>query len=396
MVTCFESVPPRHASRRLVESMPVFSQEEGRNESVMTEQIVDSAEQQLLAAILADLHHQLLAHRSKLASPSSLDAGLEFHVRSIVSETQRALEFDDGKESLVSVDYHDRDALHAHGEMSAARDVDPAEPLMAAEVLFNVALPLIATETASMSRRNRDLEVARHLHHAIWRRFPPGAIAYVEVLRARLQAAQIETRQRISRELHDRIAHGIAAGLQRLDVTQDTNSDEGIRSAISILRDALTDAQDLALDLRALVGNRDLADALEEYTFASGGHGIVPILVIETGNPRPLPELVKEELFAIVVEATRNARQHAVGAQAVTIRLDWSEASLLTTVADDGGGYNVTERRPRGLGLAGIAERAVALGAKVNFSGELGQPRISISLPFVVHADEGAPGVDDD
>ena len=362
----------------------------------MTEQLADAAEGRMLAAILADLHHRLRERSSRLASESSLDAGLEFQARSIVLETQRALESGHVEESLVSVDYHDRDVLHAHGEFSAARDVDPAEPLMAAEVLFNVALPILALYTASESGRARDLEVARHLHHAIWRRFPPGAIAYVEVLRTRLQAAQIETRQRISRELHDRIAHGIAAGLQRLDITQVTDNDEGIRSAIGILRDTLTDAQDLALDLRALVGDRDLADALEEYAYASGGHGILPILVLETGLPRPVSGLVKEELFAIVVEATRNARQHAVDARAVTVRLDWSGRALLTTITDDGAGYDAAERRPGGLGLAGIAERAVALGARVDFSGEPGQPRISITLPFVVEGGPSDQEVDDD
>ena len=58
---------------------------------------------------------------------------------------------------------------------------------MAADLLFGVALPFVADAVAEAGGQRRDLDVARALHHAIWRRFPPGAIAYVEVLRDQLR-----------------------------------------------------------------------------------------------------------------------------------------------------------------------------------------------------------------
>lgn len=347
------------------------------------------AKAELVVSVLTELRIRLVERGSSLASDSSLDAGLEFHARSIIDETLAGVAGDSSSDAgLVSVDYDDLDALLAHGEFSAARDVDPAEPLMAAEILFGVALPLIAAHIRELAGAGDDLGVARHLHHAIWRRFPPGAIAYVEVLRARLHAAQLDTRQRISRELHDRIAHGIAAGLQRLDLTQTGESDDAVQAAIRILRDALADAQDLALDLRAVVGDRDLSEALEEYAYASGGHGTLPIHIMESGLPTPVTGLVQEELFAIIVESTRNSRQHARDATAVTVRLAWSPTGLVTTVTDDGSGYESADRRPGGLGLKGIAERAEALGAHVSFSGAAGSPRIQISLPFVLPGEQ--------
>ncbi len=68
-----------------------------------------------------------------------------------MAEAEQAIQVGAPDLPLVSVDYHDLDVLHAHGgEFSAARDVDPAEPLMAAEVLFNVALPVIAAHTTTV------------------------------------------------------------------------------------------------------------------------------------------------------------------------------------------------------------------------------------------------------
>lgn len=341
----------------------------------------ESAEQ-LIERVLTELRAQLAARGSALASPRALDAGLEFQAREILAEALGALVAPRVDVPVISFDYADQAALLAHGEFSAARDVDPAEPLMAAEVLFGVALPELAAHIGTPAR-NRDLDMARALHHAIWRRFPPGAIAYVEVLRARLQASQAQTRSRLSREIHDRIAHGIAAGIQRLDLARSPEANDDLDAAIRVLRATLMDAQDLAVDLRALVGDRELVDALEEYAYATGGGGILPIHVTQLGRSRPTPQAVREELFAIVLEATRNARQHARNATSIDVRLNWSGDALELIVSDDGDGYSEEELRPGAMGLKGIAERAQAVGAEAQFASTSGSAGLRVRLPFV-------------
>ncbi|KRC62758.1 hypothetical protein ASE14_02765 [Agromyces sp. Root81] len=326
--------------------------------------------------ILEELRARLLERGSSLANDESVDGGLEFQVRAIVAETLAAVE-NAVERPAVSVEYHDLPDLSSHGQRSAAMAMDPAEPLMAAELLFSIALPKIADE-----RPGRELDIAGALHHAIWRRFPPGAIAYVAVLRGRLQLSQYETRQRISRELHDRIAHGIAAGLQRLEIANATSPDESLTAAMRILRVALADTQDLALDLRSLVGDRSLLEAIEEYAYATGGGGVLPVHAVETGAARPLTALAEEELFMIVMEATRNARTHATRATAITVRLEWSPTKVTITVTDDGDGY---DHKPQttSLGLRGIAERAALIGASVEFLNRAGATGLKLSLPFV-------------
>ena len=331
--------------------------------------------------ILEELRSRLLARGSSLANERSVDGGLEFQVRAIVAETLAVL---DGaaEQPEVSVEYHDLSELSSHGRRSAAMEMDPAEPLMAAELLFSIALPMIVARV-DVAHRGRELDIAGALHHAIWRRFPPGAIAYVEVLRDRLQQAQYDTRQRISRELHDRIAHGIAAGLQRLEIANSTRPDASVTAAMRILHVALADTQDLALDLRSLVGERPLLDAIDEYAYATGGNGSLPVHARETGTPRPLTILAKEELFTIVMEATRNARAHSANATAVSVRLAWSPTEVTITVTDDGDGYDAGATQATSLGLRGIAERASLLGASVEFLTAPGATGLKLALPFV-------------
>ncbi len=332
--------------------------------------------------ILEELRSRLLARGSSLANERSVDGGLEFQVRAIVVETLAVL--DGGAERPdVSVEYDDLPDLSSHGQRSAAMEMDPAEPLMAAELLFAVALPKIVARV-DVDHPGRELDIAGALHHAIWRRFPPGAIAYVEVLRSRLQRAQYDTRQRISRELHDRIAHGIAAGLQRLEIADSSKPDASVTAAMRILHVALADTQDLALDLRSLVGERSLLDAIDEYAYATGGNGALAVHARETGTPRPLTIVAKEELFTIVMEATRNARAHSANATAVSVHLVWSPTKVTITVTDDGDGYDVgAAQATTSLGLRGIAERASLLGASVEFLNEAGATGLKLSLPFV-------------
>jgi signal transduction histidine kinase len=333
-------------------------------------------------AVLAELHERLLERGSTLATGEALDGGLELQVHSIIAETLGVVNGAD-EAPMVSVEYSAREALAAHGERTAAVDMDPAEPLMAAEVLFGVALPLVADAVAEAQGHRRDLETASALHHAIWRRFPPGAIAYVEVLRARLQASHREARARIARELHDRIAHGIAAGVQRLEASNLHRPDAEIATAIGILRGALVDTQDIAVDLRAQVGDHELADALERYAYATGGRHTLPVHVTQVGKARPIGDLAREELFTIVTEATRNSRSHAQQATAVNARLEWSPTALRVTVVDDGLGYDDGAPAATSLGLLGIAERARMIGATVEFLNDAGAAGIRLTLPFV-------------
>jgi signal transduction histidine kinase len=301
------------------------------------------------------LRSRLVERGSSLATSEALDPGLELQARSILDETVAAIR-DRRSSPVVAVEYGHDPALAAHGRMSATRDRDPAEPLMAAEVLFDVALAPLA---AAFGDEADPLDVARQLHHAIWRRFPRGAIAYVEALRVRLRDGETDARLALSRELHDSVANPIAAAIQRVELAGGEDGGQHLVDAREILRDVLESTRALASRLRSPVP-ASLHEALSGLT---GGDPAVRFQ--SSGVERPMPESVHVEAVSIANEAIRNSRRHAVDATAVDVTLEWAETELRLSVRDDGRAARAAGERA-GLGVQGMRERAARIDAQLD------------------------------
>lgn len=133
----------------------------------------------LFAPILEAVREELVARGSKLVNDSQLDLVFAQHARAILAESMSAISDDTHDFPSPSVNYDEQQALHQTGELRAQQGLHPAESLMAAEILFDRALPALASYSEGRSgTATTTVSVARALHHAIWRRFPPGAIAY--------------------------------------------------------------------------------------------------------------------------------------------------------------------------------------------------------------------------
>jgi signal transduction histidine kinase len=245
----------------------------------------------------------------------------------------------------------------------ANQNLNPAESLTAGEVLFDEAIEALAQWAGRLADPVGAARVARLLHHAIFRRFPPGAIAYTQAMRERLSAAHQESRLRLSRDLHDRVAHGIAAGLQRIELSS-SRDDPELDAAARTLRDTLADVQSLALDLRQLVAGRRLDVAIEHYA-ADTATMTPPVTVTTMGDPAVIPALVAEEIFMVTLEAIRNARTHATGASAITVAIEWTATGVTVTITDDGPGFRHDDVATGAIGLLDMRERADAIAGQL-------------------------------
>lgn len=326
--------------------------------------------QQVVTAVLEALRVRLLERDSSLATADALDPGLELQTRSILDEAIRAtLELT--PPPAVAVEYGSDPELAAHGRVAATRDRDPAEPLMAAELLFDVALsPLAGWAGADVD----PLVVARHLHHAIWRRFPLGAIAYVEELRARLRSSESDTRQALSRELHDSVANPVAAAIQRIELARDDPHGLYLAEADALLREVLATSRLLASQLRS----PEPVSLQSAFSTLSGDDLVVRLRVV--GVERPMPERVRTEALLIAHEAVRNSVRHAVDATAIEIVLDWGQSELHLSVRDDGRSIPATADRG-GLGIRGMRERAQAIQAQVDIVAGNGY-LVTLTVPY--------------
>jgi len=190
--------------------------------------------------------------------------------------------------------------------------------------------------------------------------------------KADAEAAIVEERARIARELHDVVAHAIsvivlqARGGRKL---LEEEPEEARRALDAIERTA---SQALA-EMRRLLGllresDEQLALApqptlsrLDDLIAQVRDAGLRVEVAIE-GTPRELPPGVDLSAYRIVQEALTNALKHA-GPATARVTVHYGDGELDLEVSDDGvGGGN---GGGTGQGLAGIRERVAVFGGDV-------------------------------
>jgi signal transduction histidine kinase len=186
---------------------------------------------------------------------------------------------------------------------------------------------------------------------------------------ARRQAG--EERLRIARELHDVLAHDISLINVQAGVALHLIDErpEQAREALAAIKHASKDALgELRSVLEALRAEGPAPRAptaglerLPEVVNGAAAAGLRVETSVE-GDAEPLPAALDLAAFRIVQEAVTNVIRHADTARA-DVRLSYGEDALEVEVCDDGRGGSVNGH---GNGLAGMAERAAALGGTLD------------------------------
>jgi signal transduction histidine kinase len=200
-----------------------------------------------------------------------------------------------------------------------------------------------------------------------------------------------EERLRISRELHDVLAHNVSlinvqssVALHLLD-----EQPEQARAALAAIKEA--SAQTLR-EMRGVLGalredGEDLPRSpapslarLDELLAQVRGSCVCVDAHVE-GEPCPLPAGVDLAAYRIVQEALTNVRRHAPGASA-RVRVEYGPDSVQVEVDDDGVGGGDFADVVAGNGLTGMRERAAALDGELETGvGPRGGFRVVARLP---------------
>jgi signal transduction histidine kinase len=190
-------------------------------------------------------------------------------------------------------------------------------------------------------------------------------------------------RARISRELHDVVAHHvsmIAVQAESARLTVPGLPPEGSKRLSAIgdtARTALTEMRRLVGVLREDAGGGE-GDAETERVPQPGLPQLIALVdaardvsgagvrLIVSGLSGPMDSGVELAAYRIVQEALTNIRRHAPGC-AVDVELAFGDRSLLVRVRDNGPGVaNGTHAPPTGHGLLGMRERTAAVGGSFN------------------------------
>ncbi len=314
-------------------------------------------------SVVRSLHEFLNVINSPLIDGENVQEELDFQVHSIVSSAIAGLPgLYPEQESSAKLE-----PLNV-GERRAQQGIHPSDSLLAANVLYTIALgEFLNAAGVDGPEREKTERVAGALHEAITAIVVPASVEYVNVLLERLSIAHTEERFGVSRDLHDRVAHGIAAALQRVTLLEQypraerAEEDQDLLSSVkSILEDTLADTRTIARELRQYVGDQTLHEALTDYV--ANLHANETIVVEpEMGTTFTLAKGTKEEAFIIIRELIINARRHAQAAR-ISITANWTPQRAEYTVRDNGHGYDPS-RTPIGrMGLISARERAEIVG----------------------------------
>jgi signal transduction histidine kinase len=216
-------------------------------------------------------------------------------------------------------------------------------------------------------------------------------LARAEAEREREAARRVEQeRLRIARELHDVMAHTISVITVQAGVAAEVLADapEHAREALATIRAASREAM---AELQATVGVLRTGDGqqpprapapgigqLDSLLEAARGGGL-RVQAVVAGDPRPLPPAVDLTAYRILQESLTNVVRHA-RATTATVTVRYEPDGVVIEVADDGRGPGAAGGS--GYGLAGMAERAAALGGKLEAGpGPDGGFRVRALLP---------------
>jgi len=202
----------------------------------------------------------------------------------------------------------------------------------------------------------------------------------------RLLETQEAEKQRIARELHDEVGQ-MLTGVGMLLGTTDAIPPETqgrIAEARGVLRDLTDRVRSMSLDLRPAM--------LEDFGLVRALHTLVPRYERQTGirvlfddggleERRFRPE-IEITAYRIVQEALTNVARHAQ-VQEASVQLRLEAGSLRVAVEDRGTGFDLRRAMTDTVGLAGMRERAAAVGGELTLAPTPGSgTRVVATLPL--------------
>jgi two-component system, NarL family, sensor histidine kinase UhpB len=178
--------------------------------------------------------------------------------------------------------------------------------------------------------------------------------------------AQEEERARVARDLHDEVNQSLTGLLLRLEAAREAAPPElkgEIAETKALANQAMRELLSLARQLRpTALDDLGLVAAIEGQVDRLGGE-ITTSLEVDA-DFSDLGDDAQLVVYRVAQEALSNAARHS-GANRVEVRLRRSDSdSVVLEVTDEGRGFAFDESE-RGLGIGGMRERALLIGAEL-------------------------------
>jgi PAS domain S-box-containing protein len=206
----------------------------------------------------------------------------------------------------------------------------------------------------------------------------------LQILSSEIIKAQEEERKRISRELHDEASQALVAAKINLEMIEKRLPPDleevatSLAETSSLLVRTLENLRRLARDLRpSILDDLGLIPTLRWYTESYAKRLGIPITFKAVALDKRLDFEIETVIYRIVQEALTNIAKYAQ-AKEVSISLNKKNATLITTIEDNGKGFAqatsvLGEHYSQGSGILGMKERVNNLGGHFQIESKQGK-----------------------
>lgn len=205
------------------------------------------------------------------------------------------------------------------------------------------------------------------------------AVENARLYRRSRQAAILDERNRVAREIHDSLAQGligIIVQLEAVDRLTQRRPEQAVKAllrALNLARHSLQEARRSVWGLRPrTLEDQTLAEAIGNHITTVQETGSLVLRFSTSGEERALSPDVETNLFRITQEALNNVQRHAQAHNA-HVHLSFEGEQVRLVVQDDGIGLlpanlSAPPNGDGGFGLIGMQERASLLGGEMHVS----------------------------
>ncbi|MBZ0295534.1 MAG: sensor histidine kinase [Anaerolineae bacterium] len=196
-------------------------------------------------------------------------------------------------------------------------------------------------------------------------------------------------RNRLARELHDTLAHTLSAlsvQLEATDTLWTTRPEEAqklLRDSLSTTRSGLTETRRALQALRASpLENLGLGLAIRQLAESAAERSGFALKLDVNPQVENLSPQVEQTIYRVVQEALENVNRHA-GAKQVSVTLQRENGTVVTTVTDDGFGFDPSTLNAEDhFGLRGMQERVEVFGGSLSIQS---QPGGGTTIQLTIH-----------
>ncbi len=217
-----------------------------------------------------------------------------------------------------------------------------------------------------------------------------GAISNARLYKRAQEAAALEERNRLARELHDSVTQQLFSIVLTAQAarTQAAKSPQRLNATLERLQETATTA---LAEMRALISqlrppalaDQGLTAALQQHTSSLSRREGLRIELSVVGDER-YARGIEQPLYRIAQEALNNVVKHA-RATVVRVALEFSSECVRVSVVDDGQGFDPhapPDGNGRHLGLISMRERAAEIGGTMHIRSTIGGgAEVTVTIP---------------